>query len=290
VAGLFLLLPFALTLLGGLVVAGVVLVRRTPSAALPLPVSLARRRGNVFSTCALLSGVAVLGGLGALAVEQRSEVLVLITPLWAATAHAVVCLLGELTWPRTTTRVRGARLVARGIRESAPPLLWWTGVAVGLLVVALCVAGTAVAGLRADSYVWTTTVLSASAGTFPGGALALPVLAALLACALATGAVLHRLPARPAVPCASETTDRELRRTGGHRVLRISVSAAVGTCGVLTVLWGGFFAVYGGSTDALGDVVDGPLVGVTEPVTCAGLLLVLAGVTVLLVPARALRA
>ena len=155
--------PLALTLLAGLVVAGFVLRRHTPSAILPLPVVAARWRGDLSSAWALLSGTAVVATL---------------------------------------------------------------------LVVALRVAGTAVAGTGADTCTWPTWNSSAGSGTFPGGALALPVLAALTACALTTGAVLHALPARPA----------------------------------------------------------GPLVGATAPLAHTGLLVVLSGVAVLLVPARGVRA
>ncbi|MGI4894227.1 MAG: hypothetical protein ACRYF3_03825 [Janthinobacterium lividum] len=289
-AGLFVLAPLVLAVLGGTVVVVLVLRRRTPSTELSLPVACARRRGVRYSALAVGCGVTTAAVVGALGIWTRREAVVLIAPLNAATVHAVVVLIGELTWPRPTARIRGARLVARSMRDTAPPWLLWTCLVSAGVVVALCVGGVATAGLRADSYTWTTSTLSYGSATFPGGRIALPVLSALATTVLATGAVLHRLPARPAITGASDVADATLRRAGGHRVLRMSGAAALGTCGVLLVMWSGFLTAWRASVDQQGNVSEGPLAGLTGPVVYSGFLVVLVGVAVLLVPARGIRA
>lgn len=285
---LLVLLPLVFVVCG--VLAALVLARGDArSRTLPLPVAAARARGLRWSAGGVLAGLTLVALLVAAGFTGRSAGLVLAAPLAGSALHAGIALVGEVSWPRPTGRVRSARVAPRSVRQSVPPVLAVAGLLGAALVLATCVGGIAAAGLWTDDYTWRTWNYSASSGNFPGGAIAFPVLAAALLAGGTTLLVLRRIPDRPAVPCARPEVDAALRRAAGHRVLRVTASALLGTAGVLVVLWHGFVALHGSGYTAAGDHVDGPFAALDGATANTGLVLVLLGLLTLVVPARGLR-
>ncbi|MFB9377403.1 hypothetical protein ACFFKU_15020 [Kineococcus gynurae] len=290
------LLPF---LLAAAVVGGVLVVRHVPDGRLTQPVARARRRGWLISLGAA-SAAALTATLVAVAAARGGGLgagqLLAVTPLVAAGAHAAVVLTGELTWPRPRDRVRSARLVARSIADSSPRWLLRTGAVATLLLAGVCGLGMLLADDdgRTISYAWGTPELGGggSHSPFPGTFYAGPVALALVVLVLLTGAVLHRVPQRPALLDAD--ADAVLRRAAGVRVLRVATSAVLGTTGALLVVGAmaarGLAAV-GGLNAAGGDPGPGPLwapLGAVGLVT--GLVTLAAALAVLLVPTTRVRA
>ncbi|WP_369055900.1 hypothetical protein [Kineococcus terrestris] len=297
-AGLLLVVPLVLLLVAGTVAAVVVLARRVPAARLDPAVAAARRHAALVAVVALAVTAAVLlAGTSLRPTWLGGTQVVATVPLVAATAHALVSAAGAaLHRPRRASAVRTARLVPRTVREHAPRVLAraTTAAAAGLLLV--CALGTALADGTGRSVSWTSPdgVLASSAGAFPGAFYAGPVAAAAVVLASVTALVVRGLVRRPAVPGADATTDALLRTAAVHRVLRVTLSALLGTAGALLVVGGEAAArVTGGryAVDGVWTVVAGdPLWqagGVVAAV--AGLLAALAGVLVLALPAPGLR-
>lgn len=285
---LLVLVPLVLVVCGVLV-ALVLAQGNARSNALPLPVAAARSRGRRWSAGGVLAGLALVALLVTVGFAGSDPGLVLAAPLAGAALHAAIALTGEARWPRPTGRVRSAGVTARSVRQSAPPVLAVAAALGGLLLLATCVGGIVVAGPWTDQYVWRTWNYSASYGQFPGGAIGFPVLTTGLVAGWATLLVLLRIPDRPAVPCAQPEVDAALRRAAGHRVLRVTGSALLGTAGVLVVLWHGFVLRYGSGATAAGVQFDGPLAAFDGATVTTGFVLVLLGLLTLVVPARGLR-
>ncbi|WP_432541628.1 hypothetical protein [Kineococcus sp. SYSU DK002] len=286
---LLVLAPVAFALAG--LLAALVLARGdVHPRALPLPVAAARARGLRWSAGAVAAGLLVGAALVATGVELAAPGLVLAAVPAAAAGHAAVALHGELSWPRPTGRVRGAGLTARSVRHSTPPVLTVAALLGTSVVLLTCTGGLVVTDGWTSTYLWTTPNSSSSADPFPGAAVAVPVLIATALCVAATCAVLGRIPGRPAVPCADPAVDAALRRAAGHRVLRITASALLGTAGVLVVLWHHAVGLYGTRYDATGTPSPGPFAGLESATVTTGFVLVLLGLVVLAVPARGLRA
>jgi hypothetical protein len=293
-------LPFLLVvvavpvLLLGLVAAVVVSLVRAPDADLAGTVAAARRHGTLSGVLAVVVGVAVLAALVAASLSGwRHGQLVAAAPLLAATVHAAVVGVGELTWPRPQGRVRTARLRQRDLREATPAWLRRLALTAGAALAVACVVAVALSAPdgRSISRSWTAGSSSAS---FPGTYFALPVLAGLLLAAAATAVVLRLVVARPAVVGADPGTDAVLRRASSHRVLRASTAAALATLGGLCV-GGGLGAAHLRVTDDTGAVISGMTISpgwivLAHVVAWAGAGLLLAGPAVLAVPARPLRA
>lgn len=295
VGGIVVVVP-VLVLAVGLLAGLLASLRSLPADLLPEDVADARLRDDRAARRSVAAGSCVVAGLLALGVWQREATPLVVAPLTGAAVHAALTLRHECTRPKPGGRLRSARLAPRTTWGSAPRVLTVVGAAAALVVVAACVGGVVVAGPWTDHYVWTTDTLSASGGLFPGGVLAGPVLGATAVAVHLTAAVLHRVPARPALPSALPWIDASLRRTSAHRVVRVTSSALVGTAGVLLVTWAHFTAVYGTSADLDPDpvanrgILPGPLDAWTNPLGTAGVLVVLAGVVVLALPPRGLRA
>ncbi|MFD0483457.1 hypothetical protein ACFQ46_12705 [Kineococcus sp. GCM10028916] len=290
--GLVVFVPL-IVLLGGAAAALVSVRRAAQPWELPLPAAEARRRDARSSVVGVTAGLGAAVVVVAVGLLSHSPALVVTGPLVGAALHAVVAYLHETAHPRPTGRVRSAKVVTRSIGDSAPPVLTVLGALAGFIIVAACVGGIVVNG-ASDQYVWERWNGVASGGLFPGGALALPVLAAAFTAIVVTGAVLHRVPARPAVPTAPAWVDDGLRRTSAHRVVRVTTAALLGTAGVLVLLWSHFAAVYGLEFTVNPDPADqpmpvGPLEWLVEPFGLGGLSIVLVGLVVLAVPARGLR-
>lgn len=294
---LLLAAPLLLLLVGGAGVGGFLLARRVPAGRLPLPVAAARRRGTALALAALaVAGALLLVGTSLPQDSLRRTQLVAVTPLAAAAAHAVVLLLGELTWPRPRQRVRSARLAVRSVRADAPRgllLACAASVAVALLA---CLAGTLLADGTGRSITWAAAdgVVASTRGPFPGAFYAGPVAAGVLVVALLTAALLVRVPHRPSAAGADAATDGTLRRAAAHRVLRVSTAATAGTAAALLVL-GGLAARGLGVSWAVGGTwhTDGPgalWAAAGTGTALAGALLGAAALAVLLVPAGGVRA
>lgn len=285
---LVVLVPLVLVVCGVLLV--LVLARGdVRSSVLPLPVAAARARGLRWSAGGVVAGLLLVALVVATGFAAREPGVVLAAPLAGAALHAGIALIGEVSWPRPTGRVRSAGMTARSVRHSVPPVLAVATALGGVLVLSTCVGGIAVAGPWTDEYVWETWNYSVTAGPFPGGAIAFPVLGATLLAGCATALVLRRIPERPAVPCAQPEVDAVLRRAAGHRVLRVTGSALLGTGGVLVVLWHHAVLRYGSGATASGVQFDGPLARLDGATVTTGFVLVLLGLVTLVVPARGLR-
>ncbi|WP_432497516.1 hypothetical protein [Kineococcus gypseus] len=292
-SGLLTLVPVVLCALAGVVVGAVVLARRAPAGHLSAPVARARRRGAVVAlTAALLTAATLLAGLSLPGGGLRGTRLVALAPLAAAGVHALVLLAGELTWPRPRQRVRSAALAVRTARSDAPRgllALFTAGCALALLT---CLAGALLADGSGRALGWTDPagLAATAAGPFPGAFYAVPVAAGVVVVAALTLALLLRVPARPAVPDAA--ADAVLRRTAAHRVLRVSTSAVLGTTAALWVVGG---AAASNVARGVTYGVDGAWTTVRPGAAWAllggsalagGVLLLLAALAVLLVPAR----
>lgn len=294
---LLLAAPLLLLLVGGAGVAGFLLARRVPAGRLTLPVAAARRRGGALALAALAVAATLLVVGTSLPQESlRRTQLVAVTPLAAAAAHALVLLVGELTWPRPRQRVRSARLAVRSVRADAPRgLLVACGASVAVALLA-CVAGALLADGTGRAIGWRAAdgLVASTRGPFPGAFYAAPIAVGVLVVALLTAVLLVRVPHRPATAGADAATDGTLRRAAAHRVLRVSTAATAATAAALLVLGG--LAARGLDVHWAVDGTwhtDGPgalWTTTSTVVAVAGALLGLAALGVLLVPARAVRA
>jgi|GEM_PF-720200 len=158
-------------------------------------------------------------------------------PATAGVVALLVAAVGERTWPRPAAPVRRASLVRRTVRDVAPRplaavLLGWSA-ALPVLLVAT--------GLSADAAGRTVTfapdaVSTSSAGPYPGAPYGVPVVLATAVLLVATGATLHLVARRPAVPDVSTADDARLRRASARRVLACAQLVVGGTlAGVLLV-------------------------------------------------------
>ncbi|WP_432505778.1 hypothetical protein [Kineococcus arenarius] len=247
-AGLVVLGPLlvSLGLAGG--AAALAAHRRVPATSLPSPVADARRRGEVWTGLAALAGGGTAAACLAGAWRFHEERLVVVLPLAAATAYALVALAAEATWPRPATRLRSARLLVRSVRDGASLRLLRCALAAGALLAAVCLLGAVLGAEDGRSVEWSSPdrLATWSAATFPGAALTAPVAALGLLTAVVTAAVLHLVPVRPSVPAADDATDAALRRVAAHRVLRTSTAAATLTLAGLLLLAGVSAAGLGG--------------------------------------------
>lgn len=294
-SGLALTLPLVPFAIAAAVVGAVLLVLRVPDRRFAPAVAAARRRSAVVTVVAVGSTLAALWAGTRLdsSASLRDGQLLALLPLAAACLHTTVVLAGELSWPRPSTRIRSARLVARSIGASVPRA-WLVGAtAAAGLVVLTCTAGVLLAEPDGRSVGWTSTdgTFGSSAGPFPGAFYAGPALAALVVLAALTVLVLHRLSLRPAVP--DPVADAALRRATAHRVLRVATSATLGTAAAFLTVGGLAARRLGGSYAVDGVWSDqGPGTGwvtVATVVAVAGGVLLLVALAVLLVPARAVR-
>lgn len=283
-------------LLVGVVLAVLSRRRNAPSRDLPVPVVVARAQDARSAATGYVVALGVVVFLVVAGFGGGSPVLVLAAPLVGAAVHAAIAYLHEATRPRPTGRVRSALVVTRSIRDSAPPVLTGISIVAAVVVVAACAGGIAVAGPTADEYVWNAWNGSATGGVFPGGGIAFPVLVAMVVAMGLTAAVLHSVPVRPAVEDSPRWVDEGLRRTSAHRVVRFTSAALVGTAGTLALCWSHFVSVWGVTFSTSQDPADhtadlvGPLTGLVQPLALGGLLVILAGLVILIVPARGLRA
>ncbi|NIZ92414.1 hypothetical protein F1544_15600, partial [Kineosporiaceae bacterium B12] len=219
--------PLLLLLVGGAGVGGFLLARRVPAGRLPLPVAAARRRGTALALAALVvAGTLLVAGTTLPQDSLGRTRLVAVTPLAAAAAHALVLLVGELTWPRPRQRVRSARLAVRSVRADAPRGLLVAYAASVALALLACLAGALLADGTGRAIGWRSAdgLAASTRGPFPGAFYAAPVAAGVLVLALLTAALLVRVPHRPAAAGADATTDGTLRRAAAHRVLRVSTA------------------------------------------------------------------
>ncbi|WP_432536120.1 hypothetical protein [Kineococcus arenarius] len=303
-SGLLSLVPLSLFALAGAVAAVAVVARRVPAGHLSTPVARARRRGGVVAAVALLLAATALAlGLSLPQDSLRRTQVVAVVPLAAAALHALTLLAGELTWPRPHQRVRTARLAVRTVRGDAPRGMLAVFVAGAVLALLTCLAGSLLGAADGRSLTWSDprggpggSGVGAGHGPFPGWFYSVPIAAAVLVVVALTGALLLRVPARPAAPGADATTDGTLRRAAAHRALRVSTSAVLGTTAAAWFLGGtAGLGIARGSTvgvdGVLTSVGPGPawrVLGLAA--TSGGLVLLLAALAVLLVPARGLPA
>lgn len=205
-------------------------------------------------------------------------VVVGLTPAGVGLTFLLVHVVGELTWPRPTGRVRRATLRPRRVADVAPAgmrRVAWTWF--GLLTVTLVLGGLTAASdgrsvgvERAD---W-----AASAGPYPGWFYGIPLLVAAALVVLGQEAVLRLVTRRPAVADAAEEWDRDLRRLSAHRVLRGTQLVLGLTTGAVLVLAGMTLQTLGASST----VGPGVTAGSTGHVV-VGTLLVVLGLAVALV-------
>lgn len=297
-SGLLALVPLSAFVCAAVVVGAVVLVRRVPSHELTAPVVRARRRGFVVAAVGLtLAVVLVVAGTSLPQTSLRRTQLIAVVPLAAAAAHAAVLLVGELSWPRPTQRVRSARLAVRSVRQDAPRGMVTAFLISCVLAWVVCAVGTVMADDTGRGLEFSAPPMTSTKGPFPGAFYAGPIALAAVLVVVLTWAVLLRVPRRSAVPGADAATDGALRRAAAHRALRVSTSALLGTTAALVFFGGTAAHGIGGSwsEEVAGVVVrhdagPGPVWdAVAAGVAISGFLLVLAALAVLLVPARELR-
>lgn len=298
-AGLALALPAVLVLVAGAVLVAVLAATAARGDRLLGTVAAARRHGTATGAAAVVCGLGAAVAVGAsdLLRPLGSGVPELAVPLAFAVVHTAVVLAGEATWPRPRGAVRRAALTPRAPAGVAPRRLHRL-----LLAAAATTAGAAAVGwATADGSGRAVSVLTrdeagqvvggAGAGPYPGVVFALPALVGTALVVVLVELGLRLVAQRAAVAGADPADERALRRASAHRLLR-------GACAGQLALLGGLLA-FGGTAVrsaasptayAVGDVAhtaSGPA-GVaalglgTAPV---GVLCVLAGLVVLLLPA-----
>lgn len=168
-----------------------------------------------------------------------------LAPAGVGLAFLLVHVVGELTWPRPTGRVRRATLRPRRVADVAPAGMHrvaWTWFAALVATVVGC-------GLTAEpdgrSVGLVRPEWSASSGPYPGWFYGVPLLVAAVLVVLGQEGVLRLVTRRPAVADAAEEWDLGLRRLSAHRVLR-------GTQLVLGLTTGAVLAVAGMALQNLG--------------------------------------
>lgn len=200
-----------------------------------------------------------------------------LAPAGVGLAFLLVHVVGELTWPRPTGRVRRATLRPRRVADVAPRgmhrVAWtWYGLLVATLVTCGLTAapdGRTVALERTD---WGVT-----SGPFPGWFHGVPLLVAASLVVLGQAAVLRLVARRPAVADAAEEWDRGLRRLSAHRVLR-------GTQLVLGLTAGAVLVVAGMALQSLGAPSGiGPRATASPGHVVGGTALLVVGVAVVVV-------
>ncbi|WP_336026540.1 hypothetical protein [Geodermatophilus sp. FMUSA9-8] len=233
---LWLLMALVAVVVGGVTT----VIGRTPPGREPAVINAARhaRRTSAF---AVLAGLIAALGCGVVCLSLLTgpgvfgRVLLLI-PLAAGVAHAVVLALGELAWPRPGGDIRRAALVRRGLFDAAPRgLVRAAAAGLGVTVAVLFLGA-----LAADHTGRTLTVggLAARLGPFPGLHYGGPVAAGLLVLVLTTAVALHVVAQRAAVATAEPEVETVLRRASAHRVLRGTTAAVLALAAELLLMVG----------------------------------------------------
>lgn len=283
---LVVLIPLALLLPTALVVLLVLALTGRPDSEIGPATAAARRHAVAGGVLAVVAGVGAAAGVAALASSVgglTSGRLLAVAVLVAGIAHTMVLALTEITWPRPTGARRTGRLARRDVREFAPRGLLVVAAAAAGLLVAVLLTGTAVADDDGRSvsrgYVLPDGALGgAGAGPFPGSFYSVPLLGVLLVLVVLVLLTLRLVVSRPAVAGADAATDTALRRASAHRVVRGAGAAATVTLGAVLVVGGQ--ALHG-----LGP--QGPAARTTTLLLLlAGGVVALAGIALLLVPAR----
>jgi hypothetical protein len=293
------LLPvlFVLVLAGAVGVAAAT-VRRSPASS-ETTVAAARRHARLTSTAAVVLATAAavgtvatgrLAGSGPGATAKTA----LLVPIAFGVVHTAVLALGELTWPRPSGQVRRARLVRRGLLDTAPR--WLARLTAGALAAATLTLGLGI--LLADPDGRSVSVRAAggrvgsTSSPFAGAGYGRPAALGLLALVAVSVAALWIVANRPAVATADDRIEAALRRASAHRVLR-------GAAAVVLVVTGGLLAVsahaaagaatgVAGTARANGLSVDGPIAVLPvlgNVLAVLGLLAALGGVVLLAVRA-----
>lgn len=272
------LLPFLLVLLLAAVLASTVVHARRTAPSRETAVAAARRHAGLTAAAALVA--AALAGLGAAVTGLglftgpgdlgRS---LLLAPLAAATAHSVVLLVGELTWPRPRADVRRAQLTRRGLLDAAPHWLLRLAAAIPAALVVVLVVGTLTADHTGRGIAVSWASGGAAAGPYPGSFYAAPAAAGLAVLVVATTAALRVVAERPAVATEDPRIEAALRRASTHRVLRGAVAGAL-------ALLAGLLLTMGTSLHSIGADMNGT--GTTLLAVVGPAIAVAAGVVALL--------
>ncbi|MGZ4745200.1 MAG: hypothetical protein ACXVYS_18485 [Oryzihumus sp.] len=278
--GLFALVPLALLVLVGLVVAIVLAATARPDTTLSSEVASARRHAVAVSALAvavlLATPLAALPALRATTTAGEAGTWYATVPLIAASTALLVLLVGELTWPRPSGSTRTALLHARSARDLVTGR--WAQLAAGAtgpLVLFLLVAGL-VADPGGKVLLREHVGGTASHGPFPGFGYGVPQLVALALALVLVALVLRATHRRAAVVAADLDTDRLLRRASAARAFKLLL------IGVLLTLAPDL--AFAGS--AVADLYDhGPVHALGIVLAVLGPLLGLAGLAALLVPA-----
>ncbi|WP_402467282.1 hypothetical protein [Isoptericola aurantiacus] len=263
-----------LIVLGGLLVAvpaavAVALLRwsgrHAPDGA---PLRRARRHDALIAWASTVAGLVTAAGVLTLPITWTTDrlpappaagVLWTVGPFAVAVAACLVRAVGELTWPRPAGTVRTASLTRRTVRDLGSVPLRALGATAALLATALVAAGVTAgpSGTSVASPERTLadgSIVSGSAGPYPGWPYGVPMLAALAVTLVVTIATLRVVARRAPLTDLSSEQDDAVRRTSAARTVA-AVQVCVGGATALTlVVTGG--ALRRAGTARIGDVVD----------------------------------